>query len=370
MEYLIPVVLTLIGMFLNSRLNSETPKKVLLAIIILTMIVIMGLRFRVGTDTIMYMDRFEKFPTLDTIFSRRSYELEFEPIYTFLCICLKTITPEFWPVQVMASAISTTCITIFLYRTCKNVFLGVFFYLIFQWLYFSVEIMRESIAIGIFLLNFRNLEEKKWLKYYLFCFLCMGFHYSSAITFIFPLLQYLRVNIWYIGACAAMVAITPLVENFNKFLELGFVTAKISTYIKDGENQNINWHIMEFIRNAVPAVFLLFICRKRDLNPWYRAMLLFQILLTCGSIAIPVVFQRLTNYTTIFVNIVLCNYLSDRRSTIPMRVFAASFVILSQSYYYYTLYKDRCFPYVSVIEPEKVTAREEYFRSIWKVKRR
>ncbi|MDE6256284.1 MAG: hypothetical protein K2M39_08850, partial [Muribaculaceae bacterium] len=85
---------------------------------------------------------------------------------------------------------------------------------------------------------------------------------------------------------------------------------------------------------------------------------------------IPVVFQRLPNYTTIFVNIVLCTYLSDKRIAAPMRAFAASFVILSQSYYYYTLYKDRCFPYVSVINPEKVPAREEYFRSIWKVKRR
>ena len=91
MEYLIPVILSLIGISLNSRLNSETPKKVLLAVILLTMVIIMGLRFRVGTDTIMYMDKFEKFPTLDTLFSRRSYELEFEPIYTFLCICLKTI---------------------------------------------------------------------------------------------------------------------------------------------------------------------------------------------------------------------------------------------------------------------------------------
>ncbi len=356
-------------MCLNSRLNSETPKKVFLALIVIVMVLIIGLRYRVGTDTIMYTDRFDLFPTFDSLFSRREYELEYEPFYTFLCICVRSITNEFWPVQMICAAISTTCIVIFLYRTCKNVFLGVFFYLIFQWLYFSVEIMRESMAIGIFLLNFKNLEEKNWLKYYLFALVGMLFHYSSALTFVFPLLIYLRVNIWFVAVCAGMVAITPLVENLNKFLELGFVTAKITTYIKDGENQNVNWHVMEFIRNAIPAIFLLFVCRKRNLNPWYRAMLLLQILLTCGSLAIPIVFQRLTNYSTMFVNIVLCNYLSNSKVSLPMRTFAASFIILTQSYYYYTLYKDRVFPYVSVINAEKVPAREEYFRRIWKVKR-
>ncbi len=183
MEYLVPFILATLGIIFNKKM-PPAKQKTLMVIILVYIIILLGMRYRVGFDTIGYMKTYTKARSLDKFWTVKIFLERHEPGYLFICAICKSFTKEFWPVQVIMATITNGCIFIFLYRYCRNVFVGIMFYLILQWLYFSVEVMRESAAISIFLLNYRNFENKKWLKFYLISFLSISLHYSAIIIWV------------------------------------------------------------------------------------------------------------------------------------------------------------------------------------------
>ncbi|MDE6297894.1 MAG: EpsG family protein, partial [Muribaculaceae bacterium] len=267
-------------------------------------------------------------------------------------------------VQLIMNTIMTVCVSIFLYQNCKNVFVGMFFFLIIQWLYFSTEVMRESVAIGIFLLNFKNIEKKRWIRYYLFSILSLSFHYSAILIWFIPFAKYLRVNWLYIIGCIGMLSVTPLVENLNNMIHLGVVSSKISTYVNQADVGTIFWRIGEFIKTGIPALLCLvlyYFARKKNILQPY---ILLQFMFCCGAFAIPIIFQRFTNYTTLFVTVALANYVTDKKIAFPLRATLIGVICITQSYYYYSMVHT-WIPYESIFDPVKVPKREEFNRIIW-----
>lgn len=364
MVYIVPFILTFFGMWLSSRVSSRKPVIVLLCVTAIYMILLMGFRYRVGIDTLGYMTRYRHMASLDELSWSNLFDQLYEPAYTFIVAVCKMYTDSFWPVQLIMNAITTVCVIIFLYRNCKNVFVGMFFFLIIQWLYFSTEVMRESVAIGIFLLNFKNIEKKRWVRYYLFSFLSLSFHYSAILIWFIPFARYLRSNWLYIIACVGMLSITPLVENLNNMIHLGVVSSKVSTYVNQADVGTILWRIGEFIKTGIPAFLCLilyyFAKKENKLKPY----ILLQFLFCCGAFAIPIIFQRFTNYTTLFVTVALANYVTDKKVALPLRATLIGVICITQSYYYYSMVHT-WIPYESIFDPVKDVKREEFRRIIW-----
>ena len=364
MEYLIPLFLTIIGIFINSRLRSDVPKLIILGIIYIYMVLLMGFRYRVGMDTISYIDLYKDVPAIEEMGFGDFFNQPHEPAYILISSIVKSFTREFWPVQLIMSAIMTGCIFTFLYKRCANVFYGVFFFLLLQWLYFSTEIIRQSVAIGIFLLNWSNAEKKRWILYYLFSFLSISFHYSAVLIWVLPFVKFLKPNWFYIVLCVAILSITPLIETLNKLLFLGVMSDKVAIYVKDVDTVNMNWRIGEFIKTGLPAILAVCMYGISKLKLKVRPIVLLQILFCCGAFAIPVIFQRFTNYTTVFVTVALANYVSSREVRVMARVFVIGFICMTQSLYYYSMYPT-WLPYESIFDPVKNREREEFYRVIW-----
>lgn len=364
MEYLFPVILALIGIGMNTRF-SPAARKVYLLVILSYMVVLMGIRYRVGMDTIGYMKTFKDSFPLDKIFTVKVFTQRHEPGYLLLCAICKLFSKEFWPVQLIMNLITCGGIFIFLYRNCRNVFMGIFLFLILQWLYFSTEIMRESAAISIFLVNYRNMLEKRWLRYYLFSLLSISFHYSAILIWFLPLARFLKPNIFFFIFCIGILGITPLVEQFNKLLALGIISEKISIYIKEVDNVNMNWRISEMIKTGFPAILTFILYKYSHLKSRFQPFILLQIIFCCGAFAIPVIFQRFTNYTTLFVIAALANYLFIQYVNPILRITVIGVICLSQSIYYASLYP-AWYPYVSINNPITIQERENLYRKIWK----
>ena len=364
MEYFIPVILAVLGCGLHSKL-SRSGQKIYLCVILIYMVLLMGLRFRVGMDTLGYMQSFSTVLPLDKIFTPKIFSKHHEPGYLLLCSICKNFSNEFWHVQLLMSFITTGGIIIFLYRNCQNVFMGVFLFLILQWLYFSTEIMRESAAISIFLVNYKNLQERKWGKYYFFSLFSIAFHYSAILIWFIPFVRFLKPNFLFLLYCGGILAVTPLVEKFNDMLSLGVVSDKVAFYVKDVDSVNMNWRISEMIKTGFPAMLTLALYHFGRFYSQFRPFILLQIIFCCGAFAIPVIFQRFTNYTTLFVTAALANYLVNYRSQTPLRVAIIGLVCVTQSIYYYSLYPT-WYPYVSVIDPVVVHERESLFHRIWR----
>ncbi|MDE7414044.1 MAG: EpsG family protein [Muribaculaceae bacterium] len=366
MEYLFPILLTIVGIVINNRLPHNA-RKVYYILLLASVVLILGFRFRVGSDTLMYMSEYKKVRPLADFFSGKSLELSrFEPGYLFVTTIVKSFTDEFWPVQVLMATITNGGIFIFIWRNCKNnPFWGALLYLSFLCIYFSVEIMRESAAISIFLLNSKNLQEKKWLRYYLFVPFSIVFHYSAIIIVFFPLVRFLKANYLFIGACLFFLAITPVVESLNQILGIAAITERVGYYSQNAGDINLNWKIGEIIRAAFPAIAVLLMARYLRKDVSFKSFILLQIVFCAGAFAIPIIFQRFINYTFLFVLAAGGNLLWELRERKFLQTAFVCFMLLTQVNNYRTLYH-AWFPYYSVFNPVYDNEREMLPRRLWK----
>lgn len=326
-----------------------------LIIICLYLSILMGLRYRVGLDTMAYMSSYDIIPNLGHYIDNGT-EIRYEPLFLLINILCKSSGAGFWMVQIVCATITNTFIFIFLYRYCNNVFVGILIYLYVAFLYFNTEIMRESVAISIFLLNYQNIEKKNFIKYYLLSFLSIGFHFSAIIIWIFPFIQKLRVNLIYILICIGMILITPLVESLNNILAIASISDRMDFYI-GGNGLNMNFRLGLLIQNVLPGIvaYTILKIKKRPIS--FNYCFLLQILFAMGAFAIPIVFQRFINYTQLFTIVMLSNGLSSYKLSLSAKTFITCVIIGSQILYYSGM--SNCWiPYVSILNPSKIQIRE------------
>lgn len=360
MEYIFVLLLTIFFSFGNKSMSSPF-RKVCYAFICILVILILGLRYRVGLDTINYMNTFDRASTLEFLKFSEIFEMRTEPLYTICSSFFKGISKEFWPFQLFMATITTSGIAIFLYRYCRNPFVGLLLYFIICCLYFTTEIIRESAAISIFLLNFENLAKRRWGRYYLFSLLSIGFHYSAVIIWLLPLAKYLKLNIWFIGICCGILFITPLFDYINRVLVFASINNRIDAYL-DGNDLNLNWRISQVIQNGLPCICALFFSRKSSLTKSVlRPFVLLQIVFVVAAFAIPIIFQRFINYTQIFNIAFLANVIINKDLRLTTRNVLLCIILLSQTLGWKGMY-ERWFPYVSVINPKNIQEREYLWR--------
>lgn len=358
--YLIAPLLTAVAAFTRRRLPKQG-KIALLLLVLLYVVMLVGLRYRVGVDTIAYMSEFRTIPAIDRFLTINFLESHYEPGYLLICSVCKTFTNEFWPVQLIFGGITNGCIFLFLYRNCRNVFIGVLLYFVCQWFYFSFEIMRESAAVGIFLLNYRNLERRRWGRYYLLSLLSLSFHFSAMIVWFIPLTRFLRVNVWFVLVCIASLAVTPLVEHLNRLIHIASITGRLDHYLENADLLNLNARLGVVLRAGVPAMLLLSAWLIRGIRSRFVHLVLLQILLCCATFAIPDIFLRFINYTSLFVTAGIANLLTTHRIREWTKIALVSLVLLSQSHFFY-INHTRWIPYVSIFNPHRILERDRIFR--------
>ena len=318
---------------------------------------IFGLRYRVGLDTINYMGVFDDIPDISSFFKIDWAENRYEPGFILLLIICKSIIKDFWFAQLIIAGLTTSFIFIFLYKHCRNPFIGILIYYILAMFYFSTEILRESLAIGIFLVNFRNYEKSNWVSYYLMCLLSLSFHYSSIILFFFPLVKYLKVNVLYITTGVAFFLIAPLLDILNDVLAITSIASRVGSYILQAEGVNLNFRLFFLIQLLPPALYTVVLSYKQDKDTLIMKFILLHLLFCCGVFAIPIIFSRFTNYTLLFVIVGVSNLLCRYSLKKITRTLLFSITLFSQILYYNHNY-NRWYPYVSIFNPIKVEIRE------------
>ncbi|UIR55951.1 EpsG family protein [Sphingobacterium sp. SRCM116780] len=183
-------VIFFIALFLFLRYVNSTSKsegRVPYTLLCIMLVILSALRYRVGGDSLYYFDIFDSYPTLLTLSSYDFINSEYNLGWIVFNATVKSIGNSFYFFQFFHALIVNAIIFYFIQKYAKNKFLTVSFYLFFYFFYFNMEILRESLAIVIFLLAIPHLLEKKWLIYILYCLLAYLFHSSALILFVLPI---------------------------------------------------------------------------------------------------------------------------------------------------------------------------------------
>ena len=359
MEYILILIIVIIIANNYSRLKYND-KKVLIILVAVYSILLMGLRYRVGIDTLNYMSSYNYTPTFKDFNNIDFSTTRFEPGYLFLCALCRAITPDFWVLQLVHSLILCICVFKFTKANAINPFLGIAIYMYLAWLYFNTEILRESLAIGVFLLNYKNLKEERWIKYYIISLISISFHFSAIIILFFPFVKLLKFNILYIIACILVIMIIPFAEQLTSYINIMSINGRIEEHISSADALNFNWRIANLIRNISVSVFSMYIYKKIKVKSELTPYILFHILLGVGAFSIPIIFVRLSNYTLPFVVIYVANLISIL-GKLHKKMLSNLLIVLifcSQIIYYKDMYS--CwFPYVSIFSERIIPAREK-----------
>lgn len=357
MEYLIIFFIVIILSSFNRRLTHRS-RTFFLVFVYGYIVLLMGLRYRVGIDTLNYMESYDWILVLDNLFDNDFTQTRFEPGYMLLCALSRIVTEDFWFLQIVHSLILNTCVFVFIYRYTKNSFAGIGVYFILIFFYFSTEILRESLAIAIFLLNYENLRKRRWIRYYLFSLLSISFHYSALILWLFPFAGRLKFNIWYVTSCIAILLVMPWAEWFSQTISLVSIAERISMYVSGVDEFNLNWRIAYVIKVLLcPIVTMLMYKYLRKESVWTSYILL-HILLGIGAFAIPIIFSRFTNYTQLFVVVYIADLLYELRYKYLFKYTIVAILFCSQLNYFHNMFW-AWYPYESVFTKQKVYEREK-----------
>lgn len=292
-------------------LRVKGPKKFFYYFTLIIFILIAGLRWKVGGDSLTYQVRFETLIYPLNQFSKINFlELGWEPGYLLLNSISKTIIPEFWFFQLIQAIFVNVILFDFFKKNTSYFFTALVLYAIFYFFYFNMEILREIIPICIFIKwMYPELEKGNYKKYYLINFIMLFFHTSSIILFLFPLFSKFKLNrkgFIFLGiitiAFILIFSIFPSILNVLAFTDR--MSKKIDIYTK--YDLSINGMIYLFI------IFGLFPYLLFSLNKKYYKHVVFEKLIYPYFFIIAICisysgFGRFINYFGPFMIVYLVN---------------------------------------------------------------
>lgn len=351
---------------------------------LIMLILLAGLRYRVGGDTLVYMRLFSIYPSIRELPTFNFQTAEFNPLwYIFNApfVTMKSFT--------MFQIAHATVVNIIFFRFFKKYvptayFTAILVYYFGYFCYFNMEVLREVLCICVLLLAYPYLEKRKFIQYYLLCVVALFIHMSAVVMLVIPFtLLFKRDNIWIsIFVFCALICLLSVFDIVSFLLSLAFdgiVAEKIYSYLHR-EPPNIFGITVQFL--TMLPILLVTIVRNRnhyDNDKTIGAMMLTLVAVqTVGMIISDVV--RFSNYLAPFgivfiVNTFYLHYWDLQRHTKTRAImYSALFAYAFTLSYYYLKNRSEDYPggrhyhifvpYHSVFDPVEDERRETLVKNM------
>lgn len=353
---------------------------------LVVLILLAGLRYRVGGDTLMYMSMFDECPTLDELKYFDFNVAQYNPLWYILNAVSKSIYNDFFVFQLIHATIVNSVFFSFFRKYSKDYYFTVILlYYVGYFCYFNMEVMRESLCICILLLSTRFLFKKKWLLYYIMCICALFMHYSALVMFVLPLFFILfKRPSWKLQLLLFVgIFVFTLVVNVPMILlSLFSVDEQLMVFAEKymDYERNIMGMLSLFIQ-YLPILGVIFLHEryKIKVNEQLFSIVAGIVFLYAFSMNVVGV-NRLINYIIPFVlvytvNVVYCVISNIKAAfTIGYSVLYASLFVLCFNYYHYyskdmsseypnTRFYRIFYPYNTVFSPQRDEHRERFIEN-------
>ncbi|WP_420846892.1 EpsG family protein [Mucilaginibacter straminoryzae] len=323
------------------------------------LVLLIGLRYMVGGDSYFYKLYFDSIPTSNAI--NISWDAEYQPFFSLFAYITKIIYPSFTSFQIFHSIIINTVLFCFIIKNSRYRYFTLFLCLLMFYINFTVEILRESLAIMVFIINYKSFETNKWFRYYIGVFFAIMFHLSAVFLIILPFFKILKLNRTYILILIASFLILGQLTYLFTFLEN---VDKIGKKVNDYSEAGYGWKstLLFFItRTLIPVGLLMWAKVKFHMKIHYEALICVFGLLGVLSVFNTIIFTRFTNYLFAFYCISLSDVLMpffQQKSMNLTKSFVTSTVVVIIlcygyiSFYWPVKYYEKWIPYYSIFSSE------------------
>lgn len=370
--YIIPFIYCLACIYYFDYLKNRSQATVFYNALLVYLILLAGLSYRIGGDSGFYMEGFRDIPDLSQL-NERSFDVtSYQPFYFLLCVVCKTIEPEIWFMHLCQSWIVCAVMFHFIKKRTRYIFTGALLFMACMYTYFCFEIYKESLAVSMMLLGYPYLEKKKYVKYYVFAFCALMFHYSGVVAFFIPFVRNIRFNKRFFVWLAVMFGVIVLLRNYASYIFLNdAIREKWEYYLYVASDRyNINWFIDSFLRNvSVPLIAGLWLKYVYKGLPFEWAYCLYA-LLGIGTLEYALIFERPINYVLPFVVLSLSEMAGRSYYTGGMKKLGTAIVCIVFWFGARGLFYAReegwrlMIPYESILTKEVNAERERVVREI------
>lgn len=333
MLYLTIIIYLILSALIYDFIEIKNGKNINFYVIYILFICLSGFRYYVGGDTFNYIYQHNFIPTLSELPHTNIGVTKFSPLWLLLSSTAKSITDSFILVQFIHAIIVNSVIFKFIKDNTRNIFTSILLYFIGYYFYFNFEILRESLAISMFILSLKYYNKNKWFYYYIYAFVAFLFHYSAIILFVIPLLKNVKIKYRYILILfVAGVFLNKVLLNYLNSLSGNTI---VSYYIELYKTYNYTFYgLISIALFYIVYPKFLIILNRNFLKINYKFYKLFNIYMLLGaSSALFFIFFRFLNYFTPVLFLLLADMLHalyEREILIKrMRIIVVTFLLVA-----------------------------------------
>lgn len=386
MEYLIIIALIIFGIIKHDFKDNQQGIG-LFRILCIFMVLMSGLAYRVGADLVRYEQEFE-YDYRGSIFSLEIDISEFssrQPGWTILNYLVYCITGNFYVLKMIQAVFFQYAVFVTIKRFTPYKFTSLLFFFVFLFPQANFNVLRESFAIGFFLLGIPSLVEKNFKQYYLWIFAAFLFHYG-VLPFVFLPLAFLldfkspkRIVIISIVLFVSFVTISTL-DITKALLSLVAVSnsnelSSISEYylLKEKYEVSSYLNILKSLLFYVINIFPLFALSKKKtiIQKELISLAFVFVLISLSNDIIPIMY-RFKDYLYVLYFIVLSVFIVDfsiqkliRSIPLTCLVFALYLYPIRSYFAVNPWYNEKLlvqyYPYHSIIDKGYSQVREQVF---------
>ena len=162
--------------------------------VLVILILLAGLRWRLGSDTPIYMRQFFHETPLLWNLHTEDVMLGLKPFWKLLNSVVYTFFGKFYILQLIHATIVNILFFTYFKKHSQYIFFCVILYFFWLYLNMSMQIMKASFSIAICLFANDYLIERKWIKSYSLYFVALLFHPQTALLLFMPFFLKLRLN--------------------------------------------------------------------------------------------------------------------------------------------------------------------------------
>ena len=349
--------------------------------VLVILILIAGLRFRLGEDTINYIWMFyhdtPELPDFDIDVLLSSDQ---PPLWLLLNSLVKTLGGKFFVVQLIQATILNTLMLKYFKKHSTYPFACVLLYFYWRYQLFNMVVMKAALALSVVLFANDFFLEKKYIKGFLLVLIATGFHQASLLLVIIPFLLFLRFNItgvtilifaFFVGAFLQ----SKLGDVFALFEIAEGTSDKLDIYLNNdkymGQIHNMNYYIAVLfpliLYPIMSIVYLKRYCsdsRVLKFEPFVMMGLIFQMM----QFSIDLMYRYVYVFMPYYLIVIIHFFFEYSKKSILLkkalaytRTFAVIIPLLVSFYINWPITDVTFFPYSSVIERSIDEDREKCY---------
>lgn len=242
-------------------------KKTWYAFIWAYLTIISGLSYRLGGDGMVYVWQYPMYTTYDgfSLEALTSYSNRL-PGWVALVKCCKLISDEYWVFKLIHAIVVNSLIGYFVKYNAKHIFTTTLFYFVLMYFDLNFQLLRQVVAMGLFLYGIKYIRNNQLIKYYIINVLAILFHESALIGLVFPLMSLVKINkislpIWLSFVCILYIFGATVFSNLLVYAST-FMMEKAAYYSFDMESPSVLSMIFNITLSAI--IPLIVIAHQRE----------------------------------------------------------------------------------------------------------